>query len=519
MNSGKNLTKALALLLALIPLSSLLAIAALSDGATVYDTNCARCHRLGTYDTSGSAPDLLGKSATVASYYTAGVSGHKGITLSGTQLTDLKTFVDNPTTAPPSTALDITTSILPNGTAGTAYSQTLSASGGVPPYTWSYSGTLPQGLGVTSAGSVTGTPTAAGDFSFTVRVADSKSSAVTKTISLTISAPPSTPMSASDKNLFLANCVNCHTPSGLEYRSASQIQAAISGNVGGMGTSQLKALSAGSLDGIARTLVPSTPESISCSTCHSSLGSGTTTSAGQTIYDGNCAGCHKLSTYDTAGSAPDLYQSARVDSYYTAGASGHKGITLTATDITNLKAFLNNPTSSPAPAPTPTPTPTPTPAPTPTPTTGQSVYDSSCAGCHRMNTYDTSGSAPDLYQTTRIDSYYTAGVSGHKGITLSATDIDNLKTFVGTTMSTPSPTPTPTPTPATGQAVYDSDCAGCHRLGSYDKTGSAPDLSGDGNKVGTKYSADKKGHKGITLTATEISNLSTFLNAGVGGDD
>ena len=69
-------------------------------------------------------------------------------------------------------------------------------------------------------------------------------------------------MSTGDKNLFLTNCVVCHTPSGLENRTASQIQSAIRGNVGGMGTSQLNALSSTSIDGIARTLVPTTPQVI-----------------------------------------------------------------------------------------------------------------------------------------------------------------------------------------------------------------------------------------------------------------
>jgi mono/diheme cytochrome c family protein len=100
MNSGKNLTKALALLLVLIPLSSMLAVAALSDGATVYNNYCASCHRLGTSTHPGPRP-TCSKSAKVGSYYTAGASGHKGVTLSSTQITDLKAFVDNLTTTSP----------------------------------------------------------------------------------------------------------------------------------------------------------------------------------------------------------------------------------------------------------------------------------------------------------------------------------------------------------------------------------------------------------------------------------
>jgi len=71
-------------------------------------------------------------------------------------------------------ALTITTvSPLPNGIAGTSYPpQALTASGGVGPYTFQMSGTLPAGLSV-SDGVISGLPTAAGNASFTVTATDS----------------------------------------------------------------------------------------------------------------------------------------------------------------------------------------------------------------------------------------------------------------------------------------------------------------------------------------------------------
>ena len=70
------------------------------------------------------------------------------------------------------TPLAITTTSLPNGTKGDAYSATLAASGGTLPYTWSIIGSLPSGLSLNpSTGIITGIPTsAAGTFSFTVQV-------------------------------------------------------------------------------------------------------------------------------------------------------------------------------------------------------------------------------------------------------------------------------------------------------------------------------------------------------------
>ena len=85
-------------------------------------------------------------------------------------------------------ALTITTASLPGGTVGLAYSQTLAATGGTPPYSWSIlSGSLPGGLGLNSTtGAITGTPTAAGTFSFTARVTDNVGTTSDRALSITI---------------------------------------------------------------------------------------------------------------------------------------------------------------------------------------------------------------------------------------------------------------------------------------------------------------------------------------------
>ena len=75
-----------------------------------------------------------------------------------------------------SPAITLTPTMLASGTYGTAYSQTLSASGGQTPYTFATtvaSGALPSGLSLSSAGVVSGTPTAGGTFTFTVSGTDS----------------------------------------------------------------------------------------------------------------------------------------------------------------------------------------------------------------------------------------------------------------------------------------------------------------------------------------------------------
>ena len=70
----------------------------------------------------------------------------------------------------------ITTTSVPGAAVGEAYSQTLSATGGTPPYSWSLvAGSLPGGLNLSSAGQITGKPTAYGSYSFIVQVIDTNS--------------------------------------------------------------------------------------------------------------------------------------------------------------------------------------------------------------------------------------------------------------------------------------------------------------------------------------------------------
>ncbi len=72
-------------------------------------------------------------------------------------------------------ALQITTTTAPTGTVGTVYpSFQLAATGGVPPYTWAVAAgsSLPDGLMLSTAGVVTGTPTKAGTFTPSIAVTD-----------------------------------------------------------------------------------------------------------------------------------------------------------------------------------------------------------------------------------------------------------------------------------------------------------------------------------------------------------
>jgi hypothetical protein len=92
----------------------------------------------------------------------------------------------------PAVLVITTTSPLPSATVGASYSQTLAATGGSLPYTWSLlSGTLPAGLSISATGVISGTPTSSTTTAtFVVQVMDGASQAASKTVSLAINPAP-----------------------------------------------------------------------------------------------------------------------------------------------------------------------------------------------------------------------------------------------------------------------------------------------------------------------------------------
>ncbi|XQA78327.1 putative Ig domain-containing protein [Xanthomonas sacchari] len=95
---------------------------------------------------------------------------------------------------------------LPAGTVGTAYNQTLSTSGGTAPYSYSVvSGALPTGLSLTPAGVLSGTPSAAGSFAFSIKVSDANGFSATQAYTLTIASAVPAPVAANDTGATLVD--------------------------------------------------------------------------------------------------------------------------------------------------------------------------------------------------------------------------------------------------------------------------------------------------------------------------
>lgn len=119
--------------------------------------------------------------ATVASRGTATVTATSA---AQTAVTATLAIVVNPAPA-------ITTTSLPQGTAGTAYTATLNESGGTAPLTWGViAGQIPPGLSLNAGGGViSGTPNTAGTFHFTVQLSDAANLTATAALSITIIDP------------------------------------------------------------------------------------------------------------------------------------------------------------------------------------------------------------------------------------------------------------------------------------------------------------------------------------------
>ena len=102
----------------------------------------------------------------------------------------------SPSGSPAGNSLTIMTAGIPSGTSNSSFSTVLTASGGTPPYTWSMvSGTLPAGLSLSGTGTIAGTPTATGSFSFTVQVKDAAGLTATRVLTLSIAPGGPPPLS------------------------------------------------------------------------------------------------------------------------------------------------------------------------------------------------------------------------------------------------------------------------------------------------------------------------------------
>ncbi|MDR3225995.1 MAG: putative Ig domain-containing protein, partial [Clostridiales Family XIII bacterium] len=135
---------------------------------------------------SGSLPDGLSLSSTgvLSGVPTAGGTFTFYAEAANKAGSDSRQFTITVDTRPA-----ITTATLSNGVAGASYYQSLTATGTVP-ITWSRkSGSLPQGISLSSAGALSGAPVIGGVYTFTAEATNAIGSDA-KQFTLTVNAPP-----------------------------------------------------------------------------------------------------------------------------------------------------------------------------------------------------------------------------------------------------------------------------------------------------------------------------------------
>jgi uncharacterized protein (TIGR03437 family) len=136
---------------------------------------------------------------------------------------------------------------LPNGMVSTPYSQTLPASNGNPPYSWSLlGGALPAGLSLASTGTVFGTPTQAGTSVFTAKVTDTAGASASavfilsiapQTLTITTTSPLPNAIVGSDYPVQILSAKGGNAPYTFTSTSALPAGLAFSGGqISGMPT-------------------------------------------------------------------------------------------------------------------------------------------------------------------------------------------------------------------------------------------------------------------------------------------
>ncbi len=149
--------------------------------------------------TVGAGSNLIGRAIAGSGAVT--MAGGGGNTIGGCA-----------TAAPPvCPAIAVAPLTTPAGTVGIAYNQTFTGSGGLAPYTFAVnSGSLPGGLTLAGGGGLSGTPTGAGTFNFTIRATDANGCFGDRAYSITI-APAGCPV------ISLSPASLANAPLGVAY--------------------------------------------------------------------------------------------------------------------------------------------------------------------------------------------------------------------------------------------------------------------------------------------------------------
>ncbi len=164
---------------------------------------CNTFWQVGSSATLGTTTSFVGNILALTSITlttNASVAG-RALARNGAVTLDSNTVNASVCQVTPSPACPVVTvnpGTLPNGTVGSAYSQTITASGGTAPYSFAVTnGALPAGLTLAGSGTISGTPTTAGTFTVTIRGTDANGCFGDRTIPVVVTtAVPTLPQAA-----------------------------------------------------------------------------------------------------------------------------------------------------------------------------------------------------------------------------------------------------------------------------------------------------------------------------------
>ncbi len=278
---------------------------------------------------------------------------------------------------------------------------------------------------------------------------------------------PGTPTTGEE--LYVAECQGCHgslQTTRISNRTAAGIQAAIDG----LSDMADLVLTPAQVELIADALPAPQPPPVQPPQYRS----------GQVVYDQECSGCHKLATLDPSGNIDLSGKGALIVPKI---EGGHMGKNLPVQELSALADFADT---------------FALPEPPVVPRSSQTVYDENCSGCHKLNGYDSDGNL-DLAGQGSVA--VTKVPTGHGG-GVSTEELTNLAAWLDSWVPVPPPAIT-----RDGQAVYDDNCSGCHKLYGYDSVGNI-DLASMGSNVTSKLAT---GHGG-TVSSEEVLNLAGWLD-------
>jgi predicted CxxxxCH...CXXCH cytochrome family protein len=223
------------------------------------------------------------------------------------------------------------------------------------------------------------------------------------------------------------------------------------------------------------------------------------------VYDGNCAGCHRLGSYDTAGN-PELAGKGSLVSGKI--GSGHMGLSLTAEALNALVNWIDQNSTVPAPSPNPGPAPAPVPAPAP-----------QCGSCHGLPPADSAHAAhralPGVGTNCAVCHTSSSAVTHNDGwVDLAIAATYNAKS--GAAAENPNGTPScvtvschggqTTPDWGNGTINVNTQCTSCHARGT---TQYNSYNSGQHGRSDHTRQACTACHNTTTLAANHFSRLDT----------